>query len=167
MARVLGSCAHPEWPLFEASLREAVLATLAGVILPGEAEVGILLTDDGEIQRLNRQYRGIDRATNVLSFPLESLEGVLAGKPKQAHARADAVPLLPLLLGDVVLAYETVTTEADERGISLEQHTVHLLVHGLLHLLGYDHERSPEAAKEQESREIAILARLGWEDPYG
>ena len=115
-----------------------------------QTELGILLTDDSEQRRLNRDFRGKDAPTNVLSFP--------------AHD-GNAAPGVPLLLGDVVLAYETVAREAAERGWPLGDRLRHLVVHGTLHLLGWDHENETEAAA-MELLETAILAKLGVSDPY-
>ena len=114
--------------------------------------VGIVLTDDAEQRRLNRDYRGQDKPTNVLSF-------ALAGPEERPPPGAS------LLLGDVVLAYETVTREAAEQGKPIADHLQHLVVHGVLHLLGYDHENDTEAAI-MEAREGAILRGLGVPDPY-
>jgi probable rRNA maturation factor len=112
--------------------------------------VGVVLTDDAEQRRLNRAWRGKDTPTNVLSFA--------TGDPA---APADA----PRLLGDVVLAFETMAREAAEQGKPLGDHLRHLVVHGVLHLLGCDHETEAEAA-DMEAREIEILKTLGVPDPY-
>ncbi len=114
---------------------------------PGTYAVTILLTDDGEMRALNRTWRGKDASTNVLSFP--------AG---------DAVSE-PGLLGDVALAYETTLKEAGEAGIALHDHVAHLVVHGVLHLLGFDHMRDGEAER-METIETRALASLGIADPY-
>jgi probable rRNA maturation factor len=114
--------------------------------------VGIVLTDDAEQQRLNRDYRGQDKPTNVLSFALTD-----SGDP--------VAPGMPVLLGDIVLAFETVAREAAEQDKPLADHLRHLVVHGALHLLGFDHENAAEAAI-MEAREAAILRRLGVPDPY-
>ena len=114
--------------------------------------IGLILTDDAEQRRLNRAHRGRDMATNVLAFP----------------AMDPAVPVppgAPLLLGDVVLAFETVRREAAEQDKPLADHLRHLVVHGVLHLLGYDHETGVEA-EAMEARECEILAALGVPDPY-
>jgi probable rRNA maturation factor len=108
-------------------------------------EVAILLTGDAEMQALNLQWRGKDAATNVLSFPSGEEGG---------H------------LGDVVLAYETVMREANQQNIAIADHTAHLVVHGVMHLLGSDHEKEDEALK-MEALETRILATLGVADPYG
>jgi probable rRNA maturation factor len=119
----------------------------------GPAELSVVLADDALVHRLNREYRGKDRPTNVLSFALTEGDTPAAG------------PGVPVLLGDVVLAWETVAREAGEQGKSIDAHFNHLVVHGVLHLLGYDHESEPDA-EEMERLEVAILARLGVADPY-
>jgi probable rRNA maturation factor len=141
-------------PDLEACVRAAVRAALtqAPRALPGPAELAVVLTDDAEQQRLNRAYRGLDRPTNVLAFP--------AWQP--------GAPVLPngeILLGDVVLAFETVEREAAEQDKPFADHFRHLIVHGVLHLLGHDHLSETEA-EAMESLEAAILATLGVPDPY-
>lgn len=112
------------------------------------AELSLVLADDEFVRGLNRQFRNQDRATNVLSFPGDTgFEGA------------------PEILGDVVIAYQTTAREAIEAKIKLVDHLRHLIVHGVLHLLGYDHE-TVEDADEMESREVEILASLGVDDPY-
>jgi probable rRNA maturation factor len=115
-------------------------------------ELGIRLADDAEQQRLNRDWRGIDRPTNVLAFP-----GWEPGELPPAGA--------PWLLGDVALAYETVAREAQQQGKAFADHFRHLIVHGVLHLLGYDHATETEAS-QMEALETSILAGLGVADPY-
>ena len=115
----------------------------------GAAELSILLSGDAEIQALNRDYRNKDQATNVLSFPAGD-DGA-AGRPR--------------LLGDVVLALETVQREATAQGKPLADHLSHLTVHGMLHLLGHDHETETQATA-MEVLETEILNRLGIADPY-
>lgn len=113
------------------------------------AEVSVVLADDRFVRCLNRDHRGKDKATNVLSFPLD-----------------DAAATGPqLLLGDVVLAYRTIRREAKAEGKRLASHAAHMLVHGTLHLLGFDHERA-RAARVMEGHEVRILRRLGVPDPY-
>ncbi len=125
-------------------------AALAAAVLEGPAELSIVLGDDALVQDLNRRWRGKDKPTNVLSFPaLDAL----------------APPGAPRLLGDVVLAFETLVSEAATAGRPLAHHLRHLVVHGVLHLLGYDHE-APDEAERMEALETAILARLGVPDPY-
>lgn len=116
-------------------------------------EVSLRLTDDDEIQALNRDYRGKDKPTNVLSFPLIEDFNDLADLPT------------PIMLGDIVIAYGVVATEAKDQDKAFADHVTHLLVHGLLHLLGYDHETDSDA-EVMETLEIDILAALGVQDPY-
>jgi probable rRNA maturation factor len=128
-------------PAIDALVREAAQLALEGA----RGDVSILLADDALVQDLNRRHRGLDKPTNVLSFPA----------PAAFEER----------LGDVVLGFETVAAEAAAQGKSLADHTRHLVVHGILHLLGLDHQDEIEAAV-MEAREAAILARLGIADPY-
>ncbi len=123
----------------------------AGTLI-ARVELSIRLADDAEQRRLNRDWRGIDRPTNVLAFP-----GWEPGAPLPAGA--------PWLLGDVSLAYETVAREAQQQGKPFSDHFRHLVVHGVLHLLGYDHATASEA-KQMEALETSILAGLGVADPY-
>lgn len=122
----------------------------AGQRMPqGRCEISVALADDTLVQRLNRDYRGKDRPTNVLSFP--------AGDP--------GGPGRVRLIGDIVLALETVETEARDAGKPVGNHVMHLVVHGVLHLLGYDHETEADAAV-METMEIGVLAGLGIRNPY-
>jgi probable rRNA maturation factor len=114
-------------------------------------EVGIVLADDARVAELNARYRHKQGPTNVLSFPIADGGPVPAGAPR--------------LLGDVVLARETVAREARAQGKSAGHHLAHLVVHGVLHLLGLDHQAEAEAA-DMEARETAALARLGVPDPF-
>ena len=135
----------------EAVMTSAVSTAVAGAKLkhaPG-AELSVVLTDDAGIAKINAAWRSIDKPTNVLSFPLV---------PPEATATAP-------MLGDIILAYETLDREAGEAGRPLKQHLIHLTVHGLLHLFGYDHVNEAEA-ETMEATEIAILARLGIDNPY-
>jgi len=119
--------------------------------------VSVLFTSDAEIHTLNREWRNRDKPTNVLSFPMmesDELEELGEGGP-------------PAMLGDIALAYETCAREATDKGIALEDHATHLIVHGLLHLAGHDHVHSDEEAEAMEKLEIAALAKLGISDPYG
>lgn len=127
----------------------ALAAQEAGTTLPRSCEVSCLFCDDAAIQGLNAQWRGQDKPTNVLSFP--------AGGPASPDAHA--------LLGDIVLAFETVQREAAHDGKRIEDHLSHLIVHGFLHLLGYDHE-TEDQAEVMESLEVRILSRLGVADPF-
>ena len=139
--------------------RAAVERTPHGELLttPALVEVSVRLTSDDEVRTLNYQYRQKDRPTNVLSFPM-----VQADLLDVADANSDDGELL---LGDIVLAHGVCAGEAAERGIPLAAHVTHLLVHGTLHLLGYDHQEDGEAdGMEQIEREA--LAALGLSDPY-
>jgi probable rRNA maturation factor len=120
-------------------------------------EVSVRLTSDDEVHALNRQYRGKDKPTNVLSFPMV--------QPDLLQTVSQNSDDGELLLGDIVLAHGVCVAEAAEKGVSLEAHAAHLIVHGTLHLLGYDHQGSAEA-DEMESLERGIMARLGLHDPY-
>ncbi|MEA2926828.1 MAG: putative rRNA maturation factor, partial [Alphaproteobacteria bacterium] len=119
----------------------------------GESELAVMLTDDAGIRTLNSNWRGIDKPTNVLSFPALQPEG--EWKPGDA----------PRMLGDIAIAYETMRREADEEQKSFDQHLSHLAVHGFLHLIGFDHENDDDA-EEMEALETQILAHLGIPDPY-
>lgn len=121
----------------------------------GEAQVSIVLTSDRAVQALNRTFRGHDKPTNVLSFP--------AAPAPMAAAAGCAPP--PRLLGDVVIAYGTTAAEAAAAGKALGDHLRHLIVHGILHVLGYDHQSEKDAAV-MERLEAAILASFGMSDPY-
>jgi probable rRNA maturation factor len=136
-------------PQGKALIERAVRAAVTAAALHKPAVVGVILIDDAEQRRLNRDYRGQDASTNVLSFPM--------GDPVPGGG--------PVMLGDVVLAFETVAREAREQKKPLADHLRHLVVHGVLHLLGFDHETDAEAAI-MESHETEILAALGVPDPY-
>ena len=130
--------------------REAARAAVTGAKQKlGLAELSLVLTDDGAIAALNERWRGRASPTNVLAFASEE-------RP---------APPAPLLLGDVVLAYATVAREASEQGKTLADHVRHLVIHGVLHLLGYDHEAAGPAQR-MEALETRILAALGVADPY-
>lgn len=141
--------------------RRAALAALSGATrlkdFEGAMEVSLVLTDDAQVRALNLQFRGQDKATNVLSFAaLDAADDVL--QPLGSTGE-------PLLLGDVLLASGVVVREAIEQGKSLGDHLSHLVVHGVLHLLGYDHEKDDQAT-EMENLEVNCLAGLGIADPY-
>jgi probable rRNA maturation factor len=114
-----------------------------------ESELSILLVDDDEIRHLNREYLSRDRPTNVLAFAM--------GEGEDRH-------LNPSVLGDVVVSAETAAHEALQRGVTLEEEMALLLVHGILHLLGYDHEDDPLAAATMEAKEQEVLSHLGWKN---
>jgi probable rRNA maturation factor len=136
---------------FEA-LASAVIAKVVAatkVKLARGAEVSLLLCDDARIREINREWRGLDKPTNVLSFP---------AAPRAMLAKSAAV-------GDIAIAYETVAREAQEEGKTFRDHYMHMVAHGFLHLLGYDHETDSEA-EEMEALEISVLHGLGVADPY-
>lgn len=126
-------------------------ATVLGPELPGPVEVSLVFTDDDGIAALNRDHRGKDGPTNVLSFPLEAAD---AGDN-----------MTPAMIGDIVLAAGTIVREATMQQKTVEAHVCHLLIHGMLHLVGYDHEQDDDA-DEMERREVAALGQLGFADPY-
>jgi probable rRNA maturation factor len=140
--------ACPDAVALASAAARAALAD-ASPVADAPAIVGLILTDDAEQRRLNRRYRGKDAPTNVLAFAL--------GTAAPAGA--------PLLLGDVVLAFETVAREAAAQEKPLADHLCHLVVHGVLHLLGFDHQSEADAAV-MERREVEILRALGVPDPY-
>lgn len=146
--------ACPEAAALAQAAAEAAFGAMAGQSGLPSAErvvIGVTLVDDAEQRRLNRIWRGKDASTNVLAFPVAGPEAPPSGAP--------------LLLGDVVLALETVAAEAAAQNKPLADHVRHLVVHGALHLLGDDHE-DPAEAEAMERRETAILAELGVPDPY-
>lgn len=122
-------------------------------------EMNILLTDDKMIKALNHDYRGMNKPTNVLSFPQFDLRRL------RADAFAHHPSPSPIPLGDIVLAWETLNRECKEQKKTLENHAVHLVVHGTLHLLGYDHMKAKDA-KTMEKLECDILESMGYPDPY-
>jgi probable rRNA maturation factor len=146
----------PAWaaalPDAEVVCRRAAEVAVAAAPLPS-GEVSIVLADDAFIRTLNRDHRGKDTATDVLAFP--QLVGI-----KSAPSGAG-----PVLLGDVVLAYETAARDAEAAGIALADHLAHLVIHGVLHLAGHDHQGARDA-EAMEALEAAALARLGIADPY-
>ena len=133
-------------------LVDAACAAASGP--PGAAEVSLVLGDDAMVHRLNLSYRGQDKPTNVLSFALSQGDGPAA------------LPGAPVMLGDIVIAYERVVEEAEAAGKSPLVHLSHLVVHGVLHLLGYDHQNDVDASA-MERLETDILAGFGIPDPYG
>jgi probable rRNA maturation factor len=133
----------------------AVLAREAALAPPGPLEVSILVADDATLHQLNRDYRGVDAPTDVLSF-----------------AAADAAPGsfvlppgVPQPLGDIALSYERVLAQATDYGHSMQRELAYLVAHGTLHLLGYDHERGPDAAQAMRAREEAVMDELGLSRP--
>ena len=153
------------WPdqdwdaLADKAARAAIDRTPHGELLtiPAAVEVSLRFTSDEEVRTLNRQYRGKDKPTNVLSFPMvqpDLLETVTQNSDDGE-----------VLLGDIVLAHGVCASEAADRGITVETHATHLIVHGVLHLLGYDHIDDREA-EAMEAIETDALASLGIADPY-
>ena len=136
--------------LADRSVRAAVAKSRHSSLAGGDAELSVKFTSDDEVRALNAAWRGKDRPTNVLSFPMVE-------EYELARAR---------LLGDVVLAYGVCAAEAAEKQVSVESHAAHLVVHGTLHLLGYDHETGERDAEEMEEIERQALAAIGIADPY-
>jgi probable rRNA maturation factor len=122
---------------------------------PRSIELSVRLAENDEVRALNAKWRGKDKTTNVLSFPL-------SGETEFAAAPTDGPELM---LGDIIIARGVCAAEAAEKAVSIDQHAAHLLVHGTLHLLGYDHQ-DDEGAADMEARETRALARLGIADPY-
>jgi probable rRNA maturation factor len=147
-----------DWAALARSAAEAAVAESAfPQLAAGErtVELSVRLAGDEEVRSLNAEWRGKDKPTNVLSFPL-------AERQELERAGSDG---RELMLGDIVLACGVCAAEAAERSIPVERHAAHLLVHGTLHLLGYDHHDDPAAA-DMEQREVRALARLGIASPY-
>ena len=149
------------WPAATdwADLAEAALeATAAEAPELANARLcsSLLFTSDAEVQVLNREWRAKDKPTNVLSFPMLERAALLGLAPDGP----------PELLGDIALAFETCAREAADKAIAVERHAAHLIVHGLLHLAGHDHELSADDAEAMEALETKVLARMGLPDPY-
>ena len=145
--------------LAKAAVRAAVAQSALPELLTSgiAAEVSVRFTSDEEVRGLNSDWRGKDKATNVLSFPMAEPEQL------ESFARTEGGEAL---LGDIVLARGVCAAEAAEKGIAVCTHAAHLVVHGALHLLGYDHERGDEDAETMEEAERRSLASLGIADPY-
>ena len=157
---VAGDWPAADWPALAsaavaAALAETPYADLAEA--PMAVEIAVRLSDDAEVHTLNRQYRDKDRPTNILSFPM------LAPDMLVSLANSDDGEVL---VGDLVLAAQTVVREAGAKGWSVADYVGHLLVHGTLHLLGYDHETGDPQAEQMEALERAACARLHLPDPY-
>ncbi len=152
---------EPSWPSGEWGSLAEQAAHAAVEVAPELANprlsASLLFTSDAEVHALNREWRGRDKPTNVLSFPM--LE--------RAELLALAKDGPPELLGDIALAHETCAREAAEKGVSLADHAAHLIVHGLLHLAGHDHVECDTQAAAMERLEIAALEKLSIPDPYG
>ena len=151
----------PEWDSstdWAALAKGAAEAAIAESAFPGlgrssDVEISVRLAGDDEVHALNAQWRGKDKATNVLSFPMAEADALAAAEGPE------------LMLGDIILAHGVCAAEAADKAIPLERHASHLLVHGTLHLLGLDHG-DDSAAADMEARETRALARLGIADPY-
>lgn len=145
------------WSRLDDLARPAVDATLKGLGLTGDYEVAILGCGDSRIAELNADFRGKPRPTNVLSWPSEERGAELPGGD----------PLPPTLpeLGDIAIAFDTCAREAEDQNKPFDAHVTHLIVHAMLHLLGFDHETDADAAK-MEGLEVQILSELGLPDPY-
>ena len=137
----------------EAAIAESAYPDLTE--LDRRVEISVTLTGDEQVRTLNAKWRGKDKPTNVLSFPMAD---------ERDLGRAN-IAVSELLLGDIVLARGVCEAEATEKGVSFEQHATHLMVHGTLHLLGYDHQRDDDAS-DMEAREVRALKRLGIANPY-
>ncbi|MHA1598833.1 MAG: rRNA maturation RNase YbeY [Alphaproteobacteria bacterium] len=143
---------NDDLPDADAVCRKAALAAFAATAEDATGvEIGIMLSDDEQVQTLNRDYRGQDKPTNVLSF---------------AADEEPAPPGAPRLLGDVIIAYGVARTESENEGKTLADHLGHLVVHGVLHLVGHDHIEATDAER-MEALEVSVLAGLGIDDPYG
>jgi len=150
-----------EWQaLARAAAEAAVAASPHGPLLasPAAIEISVKLATDAEVQALNRQYRDKDKPTNVLSFPMVQADLIDTVSENSDDGE--------VLLGDIVVAHGVCAAEAAEKGIGLADHLSHLVVHGVLHLLGLDHERGDADADAMEEMERVALARLGLPDPY-
>ncbi|MGQ9927958.1 MAG: rRNA maturation RNase YbeY [Chloroflexaceae bacterium] len=131
-------------------LERAVRETLRAEGVRGPVEVGVLIADDARLQALNRDYRGVDAPTDVLSFGDDDATGPFVSHPEGPH-----------YLGDIAISLERVLAQADEYGHAPARELAYLTVHGTLHLLGYDHERGPDAAATMRAREEVVLSGLG------
>jgi len=143
----------PELVLKRAYIKKVIETALRFIDVDQDCEIGIACVDNDESHKLNLEYRQKDKPTNVLSFPSDVPEEVLA--------MLDALPI-----GDLVICIPVVLQEAIDQNKTPIEHFTHMLVHGTLHLMGYDHETSDEDAEEMEALEIEILAKLGFENPY-
>lgn len=149
-----------DWPgLAERAVRAAAAESAHAPLLEAEVavEISVRFTSDEEVRALNAAWRGKDKPTNVLSFPMFEAD-MLTTLPDAAGAE--------ILLGDIALAHGVCAAEAADRAIPVESHAAHLVVHGALHLLGYDHETGDADADEMEQIERRALAALGIPDPY-
>ena len=135
----------------------AAAASAAPELAHANLLVSLVFGDDAEVQALNKQWRAKDAPTNVLSFPMMSRDDVLRAAADEGHEG---------MLGDVILAYGVCAREAADKGVALGAHATHLIVHGLLHLAGYEHETGAGEAAAMEALETKALAHMGLPDPY-
>ena len=147
------SCEAPELALKRVYLQKVIETTLRHIDTQSDCEIGIACVDNDESHKLNLEYRKKDKPTNVLSFPSDL--------PDEMAQILDTFPI-----GDLVICIPVVLQEAIEQQKTPIEHFTHMLVHGTLHLMGYDHETSEEDAEEMEALEIEILKKLGFENPY-
>ncbi len=141
----------------DAAVRFAAIPELADPVVP--VSVSVKLSDNAEVHALNREWREKDKPTNVLSFPMlddNELDALIAGTYDSPE----------IMLGDIILAYETCAAEAEEKDIPVAHHATHLVIHGMLHLLGHDHIEDDEA-ESMEALEVKALASMGLHNPYG
>lgn len=143
----------PELVLKRAYLKKVVETSLRHIATQSNCEIGIACVDNAESQQLNLEYRGKDKPTNVLSFPSDL--------PDEMAAILDSFPI-----GDLVICIPVVLQEAIDQQKTPIEHFTHMLVHGTLHLMGYDHETSETDAEEMEALEIEILKKFGFDNPY-
>jgi probable rRNA maturation factor len=148
--------ASTDWEALASRAADAAISVAPELRNP-RLSASLVFADDAELHALNNEWRGKDKPTNVLSFPMLERDELLA-----LHSEGP-----PELLGDIALSFETCAREAQEKGVTLEHHAAHLVVHGLLHLAGHDHETSPDDATAMEALEIKALALMGIADPYG
>ena len=145
-----------DWEELAARAAQAA-ATVAPELAHDHLLVSVVLGDDAEVHTLNKQWRAKDKPTNVLSFPMLSREQVLHAAANEANEG---------MLGDLILAHGVCAREAADKAIAIEDHAAHLIVHGLLHLAGHDHETGEAAAQAMEALETKALALMGIADPY-
>ena len=149
-------CDDARWQPYLGLVKTRLGALADTLALPAHGEVSVKLTDDRQISDLNSGFRGKSGATNVLSFPAQDFN---------VPAEQNIFPDIAFSLGDIVLAFDTLACEAGAADKDFADHLTHLLVHGLLHLLGYDHQNDADAM-QMEAREIVLLAGVGVDDPY-
>jgi probable rRNA maturation factor len=149
-----------EWDTLAQQVAEAAQSVAPELANP-RLVTSLLFTSDARVHELNREWRQRDKPTNVLSFPMLERTDLI-------HLDSEGGPheMPPVLLGDIALAHETCAREADAKGVALETHAAHLILHGLLHLAGHDHEISDDDSEKMEALEVNALALLGIADPY-